>query len=101
MAEAEGKVIGYLLYHFGYDSDAAARNLHIADLYVDSWSRKLGAGRALVSAADDIARGAGAQEMIWSVYPANKLTATFYGNLGSERIRDVFLMNLRTNPSEN
>ena len=27
VAEDQGKVIGYLLYHFGYDSDRAARNM--------------------------------------------------------------------------
>jgi GNAT superfamily N-acetyltransferase len=92
VAEAEGKVIGYLLYHFGYDSDAAARNLHIADLYVDSGVRRQGVGRALVSAAAEIAREAGAHEMIWSVYNANKLAAKFYENLGAQRITDVFFM---------
>src|SRR5882724_2272892 len=44
VAEVHGKVIGYLLYHFGYDSDAAARTLHIVDLYVDSATRRQGAG---------------------------------------------------------
>src|SRR6266446_9489899 len=43
VAEDKGRVIGYLLYHFGYDSDAAVPNLHIADLYVDSEARKRGA----------------------------------------------------------
>ena len=95
VAEAEGKVIGYLLYHFGYDSDAAAPNLHIADLYVDSGARRQGAGRALVSAAAEIALQAGAQEMIWSVYHGNKLAAMFYENLGARRITDVFFMKLR------
>src|SRR5689334_20387921 len=47
VAELDGNVIGYLLYHFGYDSDRAARNLHIADLYVDVRSRHQGVGRAL------------------------------------------------------
>ena len=27
VAEVDDNVIGYLLYHFGYDSDRAARNL--------------------------------------------------------------------------
>ena len=44
VAEDQGTVVGYLLYHFGYDSDAAARTLHIADLYVDSGTRRRGAG---------------------------------------------------------
>jgi ribosomal protein S18 acetylase RimI-like enzyme len=96
VAEANGSVVGYLLYHFGYDSDAAARNLHIADLYVDSEVRKRGVGRALVSAAADIAREAGAREMIWSVYHPNKLATAFYEKLGAQRITDVFFMKLRT-----
>ena len=95
VAEMDGKVIGYLLYHFGYDSDAAARNLHIADLYVDSGTRRQGVGRALVSAAAQITREAGAQEMIWSVYNANKLAIRFYESLGAQRITDVFFMKLR------
>src|SRR6266481_5576728 len=73
VAEERGYVIGYLLYHFGYDSDGAFRNLHIVDLYVDSKSRKKGAGRALMMAAAGVARKAGAREMIWSVYHANHL----------------------------
>ena len=39
VAEDQGKVIGYLLYHFGYDSDRAARNMHVVDLYVDRAAR--------------------------------------------------------------
>jgi hypothetical protein len=36
----EGSVIGYLLYHFGYDSDVATRTFHVADLYVERNARK-------------------------------------------------------------
>ena len=88
-------MIGYLLYHFGYDSDAAARNLHVADLYVEVQGRKRGVGTALMKAAGKIAREAGAPEMIWSVYRANSLAADFYRNLGAQRIREVFFMKLR------
>ncbi len=68
VAEDKGTVVGYLIYHFGYDSDAAARILHVADLYVDANARKLGVGRALMARAASLARDAGANEMIWSVY---------------------------------
>ena len=61
VAEQRGYVIGYLLYHFGYDSDGAFRNLHIVDLYVDSKARKQGIGRALMTAAAGIARQAGSR----------------------------------------
>jgi diamine N-acetyltransferase len=64
VAEEQGQVIGYLLYHFGYDSDGAFSNLHVVDLYVDSPARKKGVGKALMTAAANIAREAGSREMI-------------------------------------
>ena len=95
VAEEDDQVIGYLLYHFGYDSDAAARNLHVADLYVESSARKFGVGRALMARAASIARDVGAQELVWSVYHANAPAAAFYERLGAQRITDVFFMKLR------
>jgi ribosomal protein S18 acetylase RimI-like enzyme len=94
VAESDGVVVGYLLYHFGYDSDAAALNLHVADLYVNSEARNQGVGRALMAAVADIARKAEMRELIWSVYHANHLATSFYEKLGAQRIRDVFFMKL-------
>jgi hypothetical protein len=95
VAEDGGRVVGYLLYHFGYDSDAAARNLHVADLYVDPDARQRGVGTALMRSAGGIAREAGAGELIWSVYHLNKIAAEFYEKLGAQRIAEVFFMKLR------
>ena len=89
------QVIGYLLYHFGYDSDRATRNLHIVDLYVEHVARRQGVGKALMLRAAKIAREAGAEEMIWSVYYPNSLAAAFYEKLGAHRISDVFFMKLK------
>ena len=94
MAEEDDKVIGYLLYHFGYDSDGAFSNLHVVDLYVDSKARKKGVGRALMVAAAGIARQAGSQQIIWSVYHTNDLATEFYERLGAQRITEVFFMKL-------
>ncbi len=95
VAESDCAVIGYLLYHFGYDSDIAAPTLHVADLYVDANARNKGVGRSLMATVARIAREAEAREMIWSVYHANQLATSFYEKLGAERIRDVFFMKLR------
>ncbi len=95
VAEDGGKVIGYLLYHLGYDSDAAARNLHVVDLYVERGTRRQGAGRALMEAAAKIATEAGAEEMVWSVCNPNSLAASFYEKIGAQRITEVFFMRLR------
>ena len=97
VAEDGGKVIGYLLYHLGYDSDAAARNLQVVDLYVEQKARRKRAGRALMAAAAEIAVKAEAKELVWSVYNLNSLAASFYEKLGAERITEVFFMKLRPN----
>ena len=94
VAEDQSKVIGYLLYHFGYDSDRAARNMHVVDLYVDRATRNQGVGKALMARAASIARKASAEEMIWSVYRSNTSAAAFYEKLGAQRITDVFFMKL-------
>ena len=94
VAENHDKVIGYLLYHFGYDSDSAALNMHVVDLYVDRAERNHGVGKTLMASAASIAREANAAEMIWSVYQTNTIAATFYENLGAQRITDVFFMKL-------
>jgi ribosomal protein S18 acetylase RimI-like enzyme len=94
VAEDQGHVTGYLLYHFGYDSDGAFSNLHVVDLYVDSQARKKGVGKALMRAAAKIAREAGSREIFWSVYRANDLATTFYEKLGARRVTEVFFMTL-------
>jgi GNAT superfamily N-acetyltransferase len=94
VAEEDGCVIGYLLYHFGYDSDRAARTLDIADLYVEQTKRNQGVGRALMNHAAEIARKAGAEELVWAVFHSNDLATKFYGRLGAQQIHDIFLMRL-------
>ena len=100
IAEENGRVIGYLLYHFGYDSDRAARTLDIADLFVDRAARNQGIGRALMSRAAEIAREAGAEAMVWAVFHSNDLATGFYERMGAQRIDDIFLMRLNTTPSK-
>jgi ribosomal protein S18 acetylase RimI-like enzyme len=95
VAEDGGKVVGYLLYHLGCDSDAAARNLYVVDLYVEQKARRKKVGRALMTAVVEIAVAAGAEELVWSVYNRNGLAASFYEKLGAERITEIFFMKLR------
>jgi len=96
IAEGDGRVIGYLLYHMGYDSDKAQRTMYVADLYVDSVFRRHGAGKALMEKAASIARERGAGEMIWSVFGPNTLAAAFYEKLGAQKITEVYFMALMT-----
>jgi ribosomal protein S18 acetylase RimI-like enzyme len=96
VAEQDGNIVGYLLYHFGYDSDSATRILHVVDLYVNESVRRLGVGRALMSAAAKLSRDAGGAELFWSVYVHNKVAASFYESLGARYTRDLLFMMIRS-----
>ena len=94
VAEDSDVVVGYLLYHFGYDSDRAARILYIADLFVTHAARRGGVGTALLVEVARIARAAGAESLIWSVYQHNAEATRFYQACGATRLSDVFFMSL-------
>jgi Acetyltransferase (GNAT) family len=40
VAQRGEEIIGYLLYHPGYDADYATRTLHVVDLYVRARARR-------------------------------------------------------------
>jgi ribosomal protein S18 acetylase RimI-like enzyme len=91
-AELDGRVLGYLLYYFGYDSDHAERLMFVCDLYVHDSARRHGVGRALMQAAANICRDAGGSGLFWAVYHANKLAMDFYEKLGARYMEDVKFM---------
>jgi ribosomal protein S18 acetylase RimI-like enzyme len=84
IAERDGAAAGYLLYHFGYDTDQAMRVMHIVDLWVDPAARRNGIGRALMREAAARCRAKGGHALIWSVFAPNKLAVDFYARLGGE-----------------
>lgn len=94
IAESEGEVIGYLLYHFGYDSELAARVMYIIDLYVSDKHRMCGAGASLMSQTQSICRNSDVKAIVWSVYKPNHAARKFYQRLGARIIDDEDYMYL-------
>jgi ribosomal protein S18 acetylase RimI-like enzyme len=92
VAELDGRIAGYLLYNFSYDTDKAIRLLHVLDLYVHDSARRHGAGRALMQAAAQICREAGGSELFWVVYSHNRLAFAFYESLGAQYAKDLQIM---------
>ncbi len=92
VAEQDGALLGYLLYHFGFDADRACRIVHVIDLYVREHARRHGIARALMERAREICRDAGGGGLVWSVYKPNGLAAGFYDRLGARRIDDLDFM---------
>ena len=98
LAQIGDEIIGYLLYHFGYDCDWARRTMHIVDLYVAQKHRMHGAGKALMMHAQQVCRDNNAGDMIWTVYKPNQLAHGFYSCLGAKYIDDLDLMHLEVVP---
>lgn len=94
VAETDNEVVGYLLYHPGYDTDLAIRILHIIDLYVRPANRREGAGRALMKKAGEICTAVGGKGLRWSVYSPNRPAFQFYERLGARYLKDMEYMYL-------
>jgi GNAT superfamily N-acetyltransferase len=72
------ELLGYLLYHLGYEVADAGRILYVIDLYVRRHSRRKGLGRALMEEAANVCRELGGSQVCWSVYTLNALALRFY-----------------------
>lgn len=94
VAETESDVVGYLLYHFGYDTERGQRLICIIDLYVREAFRRRGIAAALMKRAAEIGRSRGAEAMCWSVYEPNAVALRFYEALGARRVRGLYYMSL-------
>jgi GNAT superfamily N-acetyltransferase len=95
LAEIEGQAIGIanlrLLTAVFYSEPYA----ELTELFVEERARRLGAGVALVSFAEDLARKAGAAEMLILTDFYNKTAQQLYRKLGYEHYDIALVKNLR------
>jgi GNAT superfamily N-acetyltransferase len=82
IAEADGRPVGYLAYHFGVWEIYPA--LFVAGLFVRKSARGNGVGRALMDAAQDLAAARKATHIAWMVWRKNAPAIGFYEHLGAE-----------------
>lgn len=87
VAELDGLVVGFALWHWRY-STWTGRCLFLEDLYVEESARSRGCGRALfmccvrLAAAEDVAR------LQWQVLGWNESAKRFYGAFDAEITAD-------------
>ena len=91
VAEADGQLLGFTQLYPTWCSVAAARIFVLYDLFVDDDARRGGVGRALMRAAQDFAREAGAVRIDLSTARTNARAQALYESLGWQR-DDVFLV---------
>ncbi|QEH31663.1 aminoalkylphosphonic acid N-acetyltransferase [Aquisphaera giovannonii] len=92
VAERRGDVVGFLLHHPGYDTDAACRLLFVVDLYVTATARGMGIGASLMEEARKVARAGGAGQIVWTVDRRNTLARRFYEGMGARDVEGLDLM---------
>jgi GNAT superfamily N-acetyltransferase len=83
VADLDGAVLGYCLYHYGYESTYAASGFYIVDLFVVAGRRRLGIGRALVADLARRAKEAGDAFVWWTARPVNEAANAAYARLGA------------------
>jgi ribosomal protein S18 acetylase RimI-like enzyme len=94
VAEADGKLVGYLLYHSGYDTDKGVRIFYIADLYVKPEYRRRGVGRSLIEELKKISKNMGVKKLFWQVHALNLNARKFYWHIGARYRQDMLEMKL-------
>ena len=85
VAEADGQLLGFCQLYPTWCSVAAARIFVLYDLFVDAGVRRAGVGRALMLAAQDFGRAAGAARLDLSTAHANTRAQALYESLGWQR----------------
>ncbi len=85
VAEADGQLLGFCQLYPTWCSVAAARIFVLYDLFVDAGVRRGGIGRALMLAAQDFGRAAGAARLDLTTAHSNTRAQALYESLGWQR----------------
>ena len=94
VAEADGRIVGYASFVTGYNTDIAARELWMHDLFVVAAWRSHGVGRVLVTAVAREATRRGLACLEWGVRDSNTRALRFYRRLGA-RVGHARIVSLR------
>ena len=94
VAELNGRLVGYTSFATTYNTDIAARELWMHDLYVIPRARSRGIGAALVAAVAHEAVSRRLPRLGWGVRSTNARAVRFYRRLGARigQTRTVVLL---------
>jgi GNAT superfamily N-acetyltransferase len=87
---ADGRLVGYALYHFTYSSFRTNPRMWLEDLFVEESARGTGAGEQLLAAFVSDALAHGCHRVDWHVLEWNPARA-FYERMGARRTDDGML----------
>lgn len=86
VAEIDGKVVGYVMFHDSYDTANAARGLYLNDIIVEESVHGDGVARRLMAAVVREAKKQGDVFVWWVAKPTNARALAFYKKLGAIQV---------------
>lgn len=92
VAEVNNKVVGYALYHPGYNVDSLSRVLYVIDLFVSSDYRRQGVGRSLMEKLSEICIQQGGKYLVWEVWTRNHIAIEFYERISAYHDKEMMIM---------
>lgn len=96
IARLDGRAVGFLRCVVRDDDlETATTELHVSELYVRDAVRGAGVGRALLEAAEEAARRAGAARLTLDALAANEAAGRSYEALGFEAAYVTYARDLR------
>ena len=90
IAVKDGSAIGFTQLYPSFSSGALARIFILNDLFVDPNARHVGAGGALLRAAEEYGRRVGALRLVLSTEVTNLQAQSLYERLGWKRNADFY-----------
>lgn len=94
LAEVDGKIVGYALYYYTFSASLGFPILYLEDLYVKPEFRRMGIGKTLMKQLSFYAKQRDCCRLEWHVFKWNDSAIKFYENLGSVLKRDLVLVHL-------
>ena len=83
VAEVDGGLVGYALFHDSYNPGVAGPEVWLHDVFVRAPARSRGVGRRLMAAVARATVGRGATALSWGVLSSNRRARAFYAGLGA------------------
>ena len=88
VAERDGTVVGFAIFHGTFSTWECRAGLWLEDLYVPVAARRGGVGRALLGALAAIAVQRGCPRLEWHALDWNDPALSFYEQIGAQRLSE-------------
>ena len=93
IARKQGRAVGYILYHQGYDPDEMqGRVIYVIDLFVSQDDRRSGIGTLLMKEVARSCKRIGGISIYSGVWLKNRAAIMFYKKIGAKWVKEVPFM---------